>query len=163
MKSLIFHCQWNFFSQFVIKQLDQRLPLSDRQKSAVYDAAFSLIPTFPLLPVAYLESRIFHSSYLSTIIVPCLFIAMFMIKDSLYERSIGKCLAGFKIIDSGTNESINLLQSVIRNITILIWPLEILILLGTPEIRMGDFFGRTKVVSAKKLDPMSLIGIESVA
>ncbi len=75
---------------------------------------------------------------------------IYFLKDSYRGKSIGKRIMGLQVIDRGSNAPANALQCFIRNLFIPIWPLEILVTLISPGIRLGDILADTKVIPAKK-------------
>lgn len=66
------------------------------------------------------------------------------LKDVFFGMSIGKKITGIRVI-SCDGGNISILQAIFRNITFLIWPIEILLLLDGRE-RLGDRLSKTKVV-----------------
>lgn len=67
------------------------------------------------------------------------------LKDIFRGQSIGKRILKIKVVDFDYN-SPNVLQLILRNITLFIWPVEaLLFLLDRP--RIGDRIAKTKVVN----------------
>lgn len=72
------------------------------------------------------------------------FMFIYFFKDVISGQSIGKRILKIKVVDLDGNTP-KLFNLIIRNITILIWPIEaILVLLDKP--RLGDILAKTKVV-----------------
>ena len=71
-------------------------------------------------------------------------------KDAIKGKSPAKRILGLVIIDNKTGEVANPIKSVIRNITLVFWPIEVIYSLFSPERRIGDYIAGTKVVSDNK-------------
>ena len=79
--------------------------------------------------------------------------AVYLCKDSINGRSIGKRIFNLQVIDTETEEAATPLKCFIRNICCIIWPVEAIVILFSPERRLGDRIARTKVVS---YDPINI-------
>ncbi len=78
---------------------------------------------------------------------------------------MGKRHFGYQIVDVKTNSPASELQCVIRNSTMIIWPVEIIVSMFNSKRRLGDFIARTKLVDKDKEAPeliMSEIAEKSV-
>ena len=75
---------------------------------------------------------------------------IYFLKDSYRGKSIGKRVIGLQVINRTTNKPANELQCFVRNLIIPIWPLEVLITMFSPSIRLGDLLANTKVIVAEK-------------
>lgn len=80
------------------------------------------------------------------------FVLMFiyMNKDLLRGKSPSKRIMGYQVIDVKTNKPANEFQCFVRNLTIIGWPLEVIIALINPQRRLGDFLANTKVITSDK-------------
>lgn len=81
---------------------------------------------------------------------PLLFVAMFgfaiyLCKDIIHGRSIGKRVTQTQVVDNKTGFPATPLQTLIRNFTLIIWPVEVIITLVNPERRMGDRIAGTRI------------------
>ena len=72
--------------------------------------------------------------------------SFFFNKDIFYGRSIAKRILKLQIVDSNTGQIATPFQCFLRNITIIIWPIEVIITLFNPTRRLGDRIAKTKVV-----------------
>ena len=70
----------------------------------------------------------------------------FFCKDCINGRSIAKRVLKLQIIDNKTGESASALKCFIRNIFIIIWPVEGIVALINPSRRIGDYVAGTKLV-----------------
>ncbi|MCL6220516.1 RDD family protein [Zunongwangia pacifica] len=67
-------------------------------------------------------------------------------KDAIKGKSPAKRILGLIIVDNKTGEIANPIKSVIRNITLVFWPIEVIFSLISPNRRIGDFIAGTKVI-----------------
>lgn len=73
-----------------------------------------------------------------------------LLKDVAGGRSIGKRLLGLQIVAAQNGLSPHPLKLVLRNLTLFLFPLEILMLFCKGHRRLGDLLADTKVVAAGK-------------
>ena len=67
-----------------------------------------------------------------------------IVRDILGKRSIGKRIFKMKIVDTKSNETANFMARLLRNITWLLGPIEIIVLLASGK-RIGDIIAKTKI------------------
>ena len=72
------------------------------------------------------------------------FMFIYFFKDVINGQSIGNRIMKIKVVDLNGNKA-SLFNLIIRNITILIWPVEALLVLLDKE-RLGDRLAKTKVM-----------------
>lgn len=72
--------------------------------------------------------------------------SLYLCKDCIRGRSIAKRIMTLQVVNNSSGVVASPLQCFIRNIFCVIWPLEVLIILFSPERRIGDFVAGTKVV-----------------
>ncbi len=60
-------------------------------------------------------------------------------------KSIAKRSLKQEIVDVKTGEVASSLKCLIRNLTIVLWPIEVIVVLVSPSRRIGDFIAGTKV------------------
>ena len=72
------------------------------------------------------------------------FMFIYFFKDVINGQSIGKRIMKIKVVDLNGNKP-SLFNLIIRNITIIIWPVEALLVLLDKE-RLGDRLAKTKIV-----------------
>ena len=68
-----------------------------------------------------------------------------LIRDNLGKRSIGKRSIGLRIIDTRTKQDANALSRFLRNMTLLIWPIDLVFLFITGS-RIGDKIAGTEII-----------------
>lgn len=71
--------------------------------------------------------------------------AIYLCKDVIQGRSIGKRVTNTQVVDTKTGLAATPLQTLIRNITCAIWPVEVIITLFNPERRIGDRIAGTRI------------------
>lgn len=75
-----------------------------------------------------------------------LLLSLYFNKDIFQGRSIAKRVLRFQVIVKRTGLPAKSVRCFIRNITIIIWPIEVLVIAISPSRRIGDFIAGTKVV-----------------
>ena len=75
-------------------------------------------------------------------------------RDCFTGRSIGKRILNISVIDKNSGESISPLKSCIRNVFIIIWPIDLIVLFATKE-SLQDKSMNSKVVDYKKVHSLS--------
>ena len=78
-------------------------------------------------------------------------INLYFMKDSVRGRSVGKRATNFQVL-CNNGSAASPLRCFIRDIFIIIWPVEFFVLLFSPSRRLGDIIAGTKVV---ELSPTS--------
>ena len=68
-------------------------------------------------------------------------------KDIYLGRSVAKRVLKFQIVDNNSNMPSNPLRCFVRNLTIIIWPIEVLFTLVNKQRRLGDYIAGTKLVT----------------
>lgn len=71
----------------------------------------------------------------------------FLLKDVLFRNaSIGKKTFNVSIVSQFNGEKPNIWRIILRNITLVIWPVEVYLVLYKQKTRLGDRLAKTKVV-----------------
>jgi uncharacterized RDD family membrane protein YckC len=118
--------------------------LPKRIKSAVIDQ-ISVVIAFAIFSTV--EELIFTDREIekNAVYVAVLFFSAFLNKDIYFGKSIGKFFTGLSVVSVRTGESASSIQCCIRNLTLLVWPLEVLVVFFSPNRRIGDILAGTKV------------------
>jgi len=119
--------------------------LPGRILSAIIDQASLVVSSIILFTIGEeLAStpKGFHKIMVNTAIV---LFSLFLNKDISFGKSIGKAFVGLRVVSSSTGSPASAIQCMIRNLFVLIWPLEALMLLFSPKRRIGDFVAGTRV------------------
>ncbi len=88
--------------------------------------------------------KIFSGGFFGLIIF--ILVSLYFNKDILNGRSPAKRILKFQVVDYDTNLTATPLKCLLRNLTIIIWPIEVLVTLFNPSQRLGDKLAKTKVV-----------------
>lgn len=83
----------------------------------------------------YIKSAIFA--------LVCTFI---ICKDCVIGQSIGKYLMRIQIIDIHTGNAASNLKTILRNLFIWLWPVEVVFFLIEPDRRLGDYVSKTRII-----------------
>ena len=86
-----------------------------------------------------------------------LMILVYLNKDFVQGKSIAKRILGLKIVDRKTGQSASELRCFLRNMTVPIWPVEILTTLFSKNRRIGDFIVNTRIEIAEKESAKSIL------
>ena len=81
-----------------------------------------------------------------TIYVVLIGFALYFCKDSFNGRSIAKRALKLQVVDNKTGKVASPIKCFVRNIFIIIWPIEVVVTLINPSRRIGDLVAGTKVV-----------------
>lgn len=163
-KFLIF----NFFTKAFLRQAEKAPFLNRRLISVSIDFMLILSMFFPIfiliMPLEFLLYKHNNDPITSNSIIDIVSTIPFSVltfvlinKDFFNARSVAKRIQGYQIVDSKSNLQANEIQCMIRNITIIIWPVEIFILLISPNRRLGDIIASTKLIDTDKTDPETII------
>jgi uncharacterized RDD family membrane protein YckC len=79
------------------------------------------------------------------------FFSAFLNKDMYFGKSMGKYFNGTRVVSVRTGNAASPIRCFIRNLFILIWPLEAIILVFSPKRRIGDIVAGTKVQESEEI------------
>ena len=71
--------------------------------------------------------------------------SLYFNKDIYVGRSIAKRMLKLQVVDTKTNKPANPLKCFVRNLTVILWPIEGIVALINNERRIGDFLAGTKL------------------
>ena len=157
-KFLIF----NFFTRKCLSGFDPMRILGRRLNAMSMDFSLMVAIIFPIAALFFIPYFIIFESLdkvneLFPIwigIIPFSIFSFFTINKDYYKaKSIAKRHFGYQVYDLKSNEPATELQCVIRNSTIIIWPLEVLVSMFNSHSRLGDLLAGTKLIDADKEDP----------
>jgi len=80
-----------------------------------------------------------------SLILMCIGMTLYFNKDMIQGKSIAKRALKQEVVDIKTGEVASALKCFIRNLTIAIWPIEVIVVLISPARRIGDFIAGTRV------------------
>lgn len=78
--------------------------------------------------------------------------AIYFSKDSIDGRSVAKRMTKLRVINLATGESADPVRCCLRNLSIVIWPVEVFFTILSPSRRMGDWLAGTEVVAYEKIE-----------
>ena len=67
-------------------------------------------------------------------------------KDSINGQSAGKRIMKIQVVDKNSNRNVSNTRSIMRNIFVIFWSIEVLVLFISREKRLGDYAVKTKVI-----------------
>lgn len=82
---------------------------------------------------------------------------IYMNKDFIKGKSISKRILGLRVVNYNTGESASNFKCFLRNMTIPIWPLEVIFSLFSPTRRLGDLIANTKLEISNKEQASSIL------
>lgn len=82
--------------------------------------------------------------------------SLYLNKDIRRGQSFAKQMFGFRVVDSRTGGEAGPFRLFIRNLTAIIFPIEIALLLRDPSRRLGDMIAGTKLVLSDSADEFPL-------
>lgn len=138
---------------------DKEITLGLRLGSMLLDhvtMCLIIVPPLILLKILLMPQKGFGGHPLET---PAFYFMMLVYfnKDFVNSRSIAKRILGLVVVDRETGEPASELKCLLRNFTIAIWPLEVLISLFSRTRRLGDVIANTKIEVAEKESPGSIL------
>jgi uncharacterized RDD family membrane protein YckC len=80
-----------------------------------------------------------------SLILMCFGMSLYFNKDMIQGKSIAKRALKQEVVDIKTGEVASALKCFVRNLTIAIWPIEVIVVLISPSRRIGDFIAGTRV------------------
>jgi len=72
-------------------------------------------------------------------------LALYLCKDCLRGRSIAKRILRLHVVNLASGQAASPLQCALRNLSVILWPLEVVVLLFNPSRRIGDWIAGTEV------------------
>ena len=145
----------NPYTKFLTEKFETFSIINARINSTIIDMFFIGFWFMPIGIIFMICEITTLSIFSSSLVTPWTIgygILMFLIlnKDFYNSRSIGKRISGYIVVNKkGLPASKT--QCLVRNITILLWPIEGALLLINPSRRLGDFIAGTKVIESEKI------------
>ncbi|SNR14709.1 RDD family protein [Tenacibaculum jejuense] len=135
-----------------IKKLADTNPEFHRISSMLLDHFLMCILTVPLGILFFVIAIQFEQNptKFTGMILFSIPMFIYMNKDFLRGKSLAKRILGYQIVDFKTNQSASELQCFLRNLTLICWPLEVIVGFINPQRRIGDFIANTKVIVSNK-------------
>ncbi len=86
-----------------------------------------------------------HSIFFS--IYNFIVLSIYINKDIINGRSIGKRITGYQIVDFNNKIAPSALRCLLRNLTIIIWPIEVVFIVLNTSRRLGDYIAGTELIN----------------
>lgn len=86
-----------------------------------------------------------HKLFLGNYYLNIFAFSLYFNKDIYLGRSIAKRMLKLQVVDNKTNKPANPLKCFVRNLTVILWPIEVVVALINNERRIGDFIAGTKL------------------
>jgi uncharacterized RDD family membrane protein YckC len=142
---------FNFITNYSLEALEMFPYFNKRLKSMCLDLGYILAIFFPWIIIISLPFFIFHGNIKElnvfiSFVQSVLIVFTILNKDLCNGRSIAKRLLGYVIIDAKTNKIASDYKCMLRNITIIIFPLEVFVTFLNNKRRIGDLIAGTKLV-----------------
>ncbi|MBY0435674.1 MAG: RDD family protein [Cyclobacteriaceae bacterium] len=141
----------------------------DRVKAFLIDLLYTIAVFIPLILGAALFAKMIQSfgglsaetgNNLQNALMAVPFYGLYMMllhKDFYNGQSIVNRLWGYQVVDIKTGSPPDPFKCMLRNLTIIIFPVELLLVLVNQERRLGDFIAGTKLIKVEKRDPESIL------
>lgn len=94
-----------------------------------------------------LESKLSRWLLIIPISLIFLIFSIYYNKDAIKGKSPGKRVFKLVVVNNKTGQIANPIRCAIRNLTIILWPIEVIVCLFSPERRIGDYIAGTKVIT----------------
>jgi len=78
-------------------------------------------------------------------ILMILAVSLYFNKDIIQGKSIAKRALNQEVVNINNNKVASPIKCLIRNLFIVIWPIEVIVVLANPTRRIGDFVAGTKI------------------
>jgi uncharacterized RDD family membrane protein YckC len=109
-------------------------------------ALFGLLVFLIVLAIAGREaSRTGTMENVLKAVAICFLMVVYFNKDWFAGQSLAKRVMGQRVVDVRTGLPASRGRCFIRNLTIPLWPLEVVVTLFSPSRRLGDWLAQTKV------------------
>jgi len=89
-------------------------------------------------------------------------LSIYLCKDCIGSRSIAKRIIKHQVVDHKTGAPATALQCLLRNFSIVFWPIELMFVIISPDRRLGDRVAGTRVVPFDRSAPAPTINFLQV-
>jgi hypothetical protein len=76
--------------------------------------------------------------------------SLYFNKDIYLGQSIGKRILRFRVINKRTGEPAGPLRCLVRNLTLIVWPVEVIMAMVNVNERLGDYIAGTQLVNYER-------------
>lgn len=71
--------------------------------------------------------------------------SLYFCKDIFLGRSAGKRILGFQVLNHETGQPAGPMRCLVRNFTLLVWPIEVIVAMVLVNRRIGDYLAGTRL------------------
>lgn len=138
----------------MIEQRENLIELSSRKRRIVAFLIDHFVITFLMVSIVFIalgpnfmnnDNLDNMESIMLWVMIPGFL--LYLSKDSIQGISVGKWIMGIMVRNDFDNETPSFIKLFIRNLLIIIWPIEFLVLaISSDKKRLGDMIVRTKVI-----------------
>lgn len=124
------------------------LTTGDRIKAMLLDhIIMTFIIMIMVMPIFFMafEEESFGTSFDWTFYIMIFGMSLYFNKDLVQGKSLAKRVLKQEIVDVKTGEVASSLKCLVRNLLIIIWPIEVIAVLISPSRRIGDYIAGTRV------------------
>lgn len=133
-----------------MRPITDQISLNTRLASIVIDQALVIfLCSMVVAPAAFLVEELSPFLYEPYDYLALLAPTMYLCKDIIGPRSLGKRLLNLQIVNEGDRQAAPA-RCVMRNMTLLIWPIELLIAMLNPSRKLGDRLAGTRLQFCKE-------------
>ncbi|MBL4655299.1 MAG: RDD family protein [Bacteroidia bacterium] len=118
--------------------------------------SIAVLSGIPILIIAFLIKRYFNIDLYWTGVV--IIVGIYINKDFFRGKSFAKRLIGLQVMKNKKDEVATRFQCFIRNLTIILFPLEVFISLFSRQRRIGDLLAGTRIENSEKEEVSTIIG-----
>lgn len=111
----------------------------------------AIIEFYIISIIGFISWKVFSGLFEKPVFITLITLFFFVLKDSFVDGSIVKAFFGIKIVRSKTKTTSSISQRLVRNFSILIWPLELFMILIKPNKRLGDLLVGTEIIKSEKI------------
>jgi uncharacterized RDD family membrane protein YckC len=136
-----------------------------RIKAIALETWYTLSVFFPYVVISMVLTQIFGDPFptkfswteLFTIVPSTLMMICLFNKDFFGGQSVVHRKLGYRVFDSKSNGPASKIQCMVRNLTLLLWPIEAIFILVNPKRRLGDIIAGTILGDVPASDPESIL------
>ena len=133
--------------------IEDKIPISTRLGCAFADFWITCF-IFGILSIVirHIINLISGNNYEKSLDIAFSYFIAFIVlnKDIFNGQSFMKSILGLQVVDKKTGNVASELHCAIRNTTMLLWPIEAVVLLFSPTRRLGDLIAGTKLIAVER-------------
>lgn len=96
-----------------------------------------------------------HINYITKVIFSLIF-TLVICKDNMNGQSVGKYFMRIQVVDLQTDVGASNIKTMIRNVFLCLWPIEVFFFLIKSDRRLGDYVSKTKLLDVGQSQTLKL-------